>query len=223
MFLLFLISGISSNQVLINAESKTIVAKSEEAKVVLYAVKSDGMYRNFEMKINKGMRFFPFWLNVTNPTYAPEILYKDINRDGIKDLIIVLTRGYGTGARDSEVHVFHKIRTNIGEVDKENLVDNPTAIILKNVKTSLSKHQAIVRIGNRKTIINIDSLHIPQEHLFSDIALGNIKHYDVINDHLVASVSAQISPTTFIGMLEITYEFKDKMYQAKKIEFKRVK
>ncbi|MFD4818592.1 hypothetical protein [Peribacillus butanolivorans] len=40
------------------------------------------------------------------------------------------------------------------------------------------------------------------------------------DNHLVASVGGQITPAMFIGTIEISYEFKDKMYQAKKIEFK---
>jgi len=42
----------------------------------------------------------------------------------------------------------------------------------------------------------------------------------VVNHQLVASIPSQITPAMFLGTIEITYEFKDQMYQAKKIEYK---
>lgn len=108
----------------------------------------------------------------------------------------------------------------LDEVYEEVLVDNPIAIILKNVKTKLTQHEAVVSIGDKNTVIDIEKFQIPLDHLFNDVAFGSIVKFDVIDNNLVASVGGQITPAMFIGSIEITYEFKDKMYQAKKIEFK---
>lgn len=205
------------------AESKKVISKSKEANVILYANEIDrknGMYRDFEMKIDGGTRYFPYWINVTNPTYAPRILYNDLNEDEKKDLTIVLTKGYGTGVLDSEVHVLNKTQTSIGEIHKEILVDNPISVILKNVKTKLTQHEAVVSIGEKTTEIDIEKFQIPPDHLFNDVVFGSIVNFDVVDNHLVASVDGQITPAMFIGTIQITYEFKDKMYQAIKIEFK---
>ncbi|MFJ7725104.1 hypothetical protein ACIQXV_02970 [Neobacillus sp. NPDC097160] len=222
LFLLMIINIFFNGQSVAKASSnpKKVISKSEEANVILYATEVDGMYEGFEMKIGGGIKFFPFWINVTNPTYAPIILYNDLNHDGKKDLIFVLTKGYGTGVLDSEVHVLHKIQTNIGENYHEVLVDNPIAVILKNVKTKLTQHKVKVTIGGKTTVINIDKFQIPPEHMFNDVGFGSIIKYDVVDHQLVASIPAQITPAMFIGSVEITYEFKDKMYQAKKIDFK---
>ncbi|MFJ7681206.1 hypothetical protein [Peribacillus butanolivorans] len=75
-------------------------------------------------------------------------------------------------------------------------------------------------IGDKKTVINIEKFQIPPDHLFNDVAFGSIVKFDVVDNHLVASVGGQITPAMFIGTIEISYKFKDKMYQAKKIEFK---
>ncbi|AXN40743.1 hypothetical protein ACFWMS_28055 [Peribacillus butanolivorans] len=91
---------------------------------------------------------------------------------------------------------------------------------MKNVKTKLTQHEAVVSIGDKKTVINIEKFQIPPDHLFNDVAFGSIVKFDVVDNHLVASVGGQITPAMFIGTIEISYEFKDKMYQAKKIEFK---
>ena len=57
--------------------------------------------------------------------------YKDINSDGSKEIIIVLTTDYGTGILEQNVHVFHNNKTNTGEAFKEVLADNPITIIQK--------------------------------------------------------------------------------------------
>ncbi|MFF5395872.1 hypothetical protein ACFY5J_00565 [Peribacillus butanolivorans] len=227
LFLLVMVNSFYNGQGMttVFAESKKVISKSKEANVIIYANDIDrkyGMYRDFEMKIDGGTRYFPYWVNVTNPSYAPRILYNDLNQDKKKDLTIVLTKGYGTEALDSEVHVLNKTQTNIGEIYEEVLVDNPIAIILKNVKTKLTQHEAVVSIGDKKSVINIEKFQIPPDHLFNDVAFGSIVKFDVVDNHLVASVGGQITPAMFIGTIEVSYEFKDKMYQAKKIEFKTV-
>ncbi|MFE4896176.1 hypothetical protein [Peribacillus butanolivorans] len=225
LFLLVMVNSFYNGQSMttVFAEFKKVISKSKETNVILFANDKDrkyGMYRDFEMKIDGGTRYFPYWVNVTNPTYAPRILYNDLNQDKKKDLTIVLTKGYGTEALDSEVHVLNKTQTNIGEIYEEVLVDNPIAIILKNVKTKLTQHEAVVSIGDKKTVINIEKFQIPPDHLFNDVAFGSIVKFDVVDNHLVASVGGQITPAMFIGTIEISYKFQDKMYQAKKIEFK---
>ncbi|MBK5502527.1 MULTISPECIES: hypothetical protein [Peribacillus] len=50
--------------------------------------------------------------------------------------------------------------------------------------------------------------------MFNDVAFGSIVKFDVVDNHLVASVGGQITPAMFIGTIEISYEFQDKMYQA---------
>ncbi|MGG0283911.1 hypothetical protein ABEY41_02055 [Peribacillus butanolivorans] len=225
LFLLVMVNSFYNGQGMttVFSESKKVILKSKEANVILYANDIDrknGMYRDFEMKIDGGTRYFPYWVNETNPSYVPRILYNDLNQDKKKDLTIVLTKGYGTEALDRKVHVLNKTQTNKGEIYEEVLVDNPIAIILKNVKTKLTQLEAVVSSDDKKTVINIEKFQIPPDHLFIDVAFGSIVKFDVVDNHFVASVGGQITPAMFIGTIEISYEFKDKMYQAKKIEFK---
>lgn len=167
----------------------------------------------------------PYWINTTSPTWSPQIIYEDINKDGKNELIIILTKGTGTGILEREVHVFHIQNKRIGkvlvEVPVEVLVDDPIAIVLKNVKTELLPNKAIINIGKKKYVIDTKPLKIDTEHLFPDIYFGNLINFE-INDHqLIAKIGGQISPAGgSIGDIQITYMFKDKMYQAKSIEYK---
>jgi len=205
------------------AESKQLaIATLSEAKATLYATNREGYYEKFKLQMNGFTRYFPDWKNVDNPTYAPRLFFNDINHDGKKELVIVLTKDYGTGVLNTEVHVFQTIQTNIDERYEEVLVDNPISIILKNVKTRLTAHVAEIIIGDKKTTENIDRFQINPKKLFPDIAFGNIVKFSVIDNQLMASIPGQISPGTFIGSIVIIYEYKDKMYQAKEVEYGNV-
>lgn len=194
-------------------EGYEVVTKLPKENIVLYAKKmNDGLYRDFKLDFKGESYFRPFWINVTNPTYAPNLFYEDINKDGTKELIITLTKGYGSGVRDEEVYVYSY--TN-GLIDV--IVDNPLAIINKNVKTKLSPEKAEITMGDKVFIV--DTKSIESTHLFEDIGFGSVIDYEVINNNLMVRVSVQITPAMFVGDIVITYEYCDKMYQSKSIEF----
>ncbi len=199
-----------------NTEEK-VVGQLPEANLTLFATEKEGDLTNFKLKVEGETYFFPRWMNVSNPTYYPELYYSDINNDLKKEIIIVLTTGTGSGIVIQEVHVFH-IEKN-GDL-LEILVDNPMSIINKNVKTKLSRSEAIVSIGSEITKINVEELGIDPSHIFDNVALGSIFKFKVINNKLVAIVGAAIAPTGGgLGEIHITYTFKDNMYQAEQIKF----
>jgi len=195
-------------------EEYEIVSKLSNEKITLYAKKIGSLFRDFKLDFKGESYFRPYWMNVTNPAYAPQIYYEDINKDGEKELIIILTKGYGTGVLDEEVHVYR--HTN-GLIDV--LVDNPIAIIYKSVKTSLTTNSAEIRLTDKVYKIDISPLEIQPENLFNNIAFGGSIHYEVQDNQLIVRVSGQISPASFVGEIVIVYEYRDKMYQAKSIEF----
>jgi hypothetical protein len=193
-------------------EGYMVISKLDKENITLYAKKTGSMYRDFKIHFKGETYFRPFWMNVTNPTYAPQIFYEDINTDKKKELIIILNKGYGTGVLDEEVYVY---RYANGLIDE--LVDNPLAIIYKNVKTKLTTEKAEVIVGDKVSIV--DTKSIAPSYLFEDVGFGSVIDYEVMNNHLMARVSGQITPAMFIGDMIIVYEHRDKMYQAKKVEF----
>ena len=193
-------------------EGYEVVTKLPKENIVLYAKKMNGLYWDFKIDFKGETYFRPFWINVTNPTYAPKLFYQDINEDGKKELIVTLTKGYGSGALDKDVYVY---RYTNGLIDV--IVDNPLAIIYKNVKTKLTTEKAEIIFGDKVSIV--DTKSIESSHLFEDIGFGSNIDYEVINKNLMVRVSGQITPAMFVGDIIITYECRDKMYQAKAIEF----
>lgn len=200
------------------------IATSDKVNVTLYAKKMNGLYTDFKMDFEGSILSKPYWMNTTNPTWSPEIIYEDISQDGRKELVIILTKGNGTGVLEREVHVFHLQEQKLGqkqiEVPVEALIDDPIAIILKNVKNELSPNKASVCIGDKKYTIDIKPLGIQPGHLFDEIYFGNLINFEIKDNQLIAKIGGQISPVGgYIGDIQIIYLFKDKMYQAKSIEF----
>lgn len=204
----------------LNEPKEKMIGSIPEVKLTLYAQERDGELVNFRLDVNGGSKYFPYWRNVANETYAPQLFYQDINTDGKKDLIIVLTQGYGTGILEQNVHVLHQTQTNSGEVYQEIIVDDPRTILLRNVKTKLTNSEAIITIRNRKKTYNIEKIATGPEGLFADIVTDNLISYDVIGNQLTAKMGAQIGPGNFIGSFYITYDYKDRFYQMKEIEFR---
>jgi hypothetical protein len=194
------------------AEEYKVVSELPKENIALYAKQKNGLFQDFKIQFKGETYFRPFWMNVTNPTYSPKLFYIDINQDGKKEFIITLTKGYGSGVFDEEVYVYSY--TN-GLIDV--IVDNPLAIIYKNVETNLTTKKAEITVGDKISIVDTES--IEPSHLFEDISFGSIIDFEVINNNLMVRVSAQITPGMFIGDIVIVYEYRNRMYQAKTINF----
>lgn len=200
------------------------IAKSDKVGVTIYAKKLNGLYTDFKLDFQGSILSKPYWINTTSPTWSPEIIYEDISQDGKKELVIILTKGIGTGVLEREVHVFQTQQQKSDKTQSlipvEVTVDEPLAILLKNVKTELTPNKASVSIGDKKYTVDIKPLGIRPGHLFDEIYFGNLINFEIKNNQLVAKLGAQISPVGgYIGDIQITYIFKGKMYQIKSIEF----
>ncbi|GKU82934.1 hypothetical protein [Niallia sp. NCCP-28] len=205
-----------------------VVAKSNKKNITLYAKELDALYRDFKIEFKGGIISRPFWVNATSPTWSPKIIYEDINQYDEKELIIILTKGYGTGILEQEAHIFHiekkKIGKEIVDVPVEVLVDNPLAIVMKHVKTQLTPDKAKISIGGKHFTVAIKTLGIKPEHLFSNISFSNIIKFEISDNQFIAKIGGRISPIGgFIGEVVIVYEYRDNIYQAKSIEFQPYK
>lgn len=121
-------------------------------------------------------------MNITNPTWSPEIIYGDISKSGKKELVIILTKETGTGVLKREVYVVHLQEQKYDqmqiEVPVEVLVDNPIEILLQSIKSELSPNKTSVSVGNKKYIIDLKALGIQPGHLLDEIYLGNLINFE---------------------------------------------
>jgi hypothetical protein len=213
LFLLSIFLVILTNDAGAAEPKHKIVARSDS--ITLHAIERNGLFYDFKLNFQGTEYSKPFWMNVSNLTYAPEIHYEDINGDRKKELIIILTKGYGTGVLEQEVVVFHVNGQKLREV----LVDNPMAIVRKNIKSSLSKNTAKITIGQKSYQINVKKLKLLPDTIFPEINFGSIIKYEVRDHKLYAVLYPQLSPGAFAGSIVIEYGYRDRMYQAELIHF----
>ena len=105
--LLFTLICVIPNITFAALEDYEMVASCEKHQVFLYAQKRNGVYEDFQVVYKGGIVSKKDWVNVTNKTYAPKIIIEDISGDETPEIVIILTKGYGTGVLDQELHVFH--------------------------------------------------------------------------------------------------------------------
>ncbi len=205
-----------TNSVYIKNEPK-IISNLLEADAKMYPFQeTDGSYKGFILEI-KGERKYFDWENTVNPTYAPKMLYDDINNDGKNELIIILTIGTGTGVHIEKTHV----------IDLDNFMEyevvNPLDIISQNVETSIIHEDENVTIS---VIINgqvfnviLDENYISNDDWAEKVIFKNIIKYSIEDSKLKAIVSAQVSPTVFVGDIVITYKLEDNKYVMDELNY----
>jgi len=199
-----------------DAENNTViiskpnaVAGVPEAEAKLYPFQEvNGMYDGFILEV-KGKRQYFDWKNVSNPTFAPQLLFNDINQDGEKELIIILTTGTGTGVHHEAIHVINP--GTFAETD----VEDPADIVKQNVNTKMEVDGDNVDIqiitGDEKTMIRKEKGDAGL--WFDNVGFQNAYHYKVINNELLVSIGAQVSPGMFAGEIQAAYIFVDGKYK----------
>jgi hypothetical protein len=197
-----------------NVDEKRMIAEIPNSEIKLYYIKEDvefGMYRGFILQINGGKRFYS-WENVNNPSYAPQLTISDLDKDGRKELIIQLCKGYGTGIFEGEVHV---IRLDSFE---ETLVENPCIAIYKEKITlrEFPEHFEIILKDKRFEVYKKEILTPP----YSKVGIGwrCEKEYEVKDNILYAKVPVATRMSN-IGQLFVKYKYKDKIFQVESIDF----
>jgi hypothetical protein len=202
-----------SKEVFSNNEDETkLVSEIPEENIKLYAINKDnGMYTKFLLEIGNMQRYFN-WQNVSNPTFSPKLILSDLNKNGIKELAVILTNGTGTGVHTEEVHIIDT--TTFQDYD----VENPIHVIYKDVNTKISPKNAIISFDD-ETIV-LDERYLESDfQFFDDIVFENQVHYEIKDNNLYVTVGAQVSPTSYIGEIEMLYYFQGKMYVVDSIKF----
>lgn len=189
-----------------------LLAHLPEAEASLYATLHNGIYEGFELRIGQAVRPFPFWRSMGS--HVPQILHHDINQDGSKEIIVVLTTNTGTGLYMAEAHV-----VQADALLKEVYVDNPLSITWKNVMTKIDPQGVTVTINNKPIMFPKEKISATYENWFRQVYFGNQISFKVEDHQLKAFLSAQISPTDYIGEIQISYKYKDSLYQAAEIRY----
>lgn len=200
---------------IVNIDKPHFVSSNSDAKARLYPFQEiNGMYDGFILEVNGNRHYFN-WESITNPTFAPQILFNDINQDGKKELIIILTTGTGTGVHVEDIHVVDPV--SFVEIE----VETPAEIVRQHIDTKIvsegDKMAIHIKIGDKETTV-----YKVKEYAaawFDNVSFSNSFYYQVLDNQLVAKMAAQVSPAGFVGEIEAAHIFENGKYRAKTITY----
>ncbi len=203
-----------------------LIASIPEEKIYLYALNEEEdqlsraeMYQGLILSVNEKKHVFD-WETIAMIVDLPQLSYVDLNGDKKEELVIILSRGRGTGSVLNTIHV----------IDPENFVEyeieNPLDIIKDKVEIKiLSPKEAEIKINDKSTNVNLDN--IPYEfsggypNTISKIYYEDYIKYEITDtdNTLRATVGAEADFLKYIGNIIIDYSFKDGEFKANKILF----
>lgn len=197
----------------IYAEEKSFATPDKNIKLFAEKNDKDNVYDNFTLMINKKKYQFPEWINVVNRVFEPKVVFEDITGDNKKEIIVILTEGYGSGFMETKAHVFQEQKNG---VYKELFFEDPFLIAKENVVSHLTTEEVLLDIKGKKYNVNIKRLNIKQDQIFSEASFESRVEYDVSEGKLKAILGVQITPASFIGDLVIEYKY-EKEYGLKPV------
>lgn len=191
-------------------DQESVIAK-KAGVLEITGTKQDGMYVNLKLKHNDIVRS-PGWMNMANPSYAPQIVQADLNKDGEQETVIVLNEGYGTGVYLTKAHVMdsHLIETPL---------EDPLIAVGRQVHMSFTKDGARLDLNGKTVTVPFSRIVSEPSYRFEAPGVGAIIRYSIQGDQLKATLPVQVSLGEFIGDLELEYGYDNGIYQVKRMTF----
>jgi hypothetical protein len=191
--------------------------------IFLIADKADGMAtKNFTVQVGDGVDSvggeliynFPNWYN---SKFAPKLFYEDINSDGLKDIIVALISGAGSGVSTKEIHVLNQVHDPYRRY-KEVPVESINDAVKRFVKMEQNSNEITLQIGKKKYLV--DYLKFGYYTPVDTPGVGSIEDYKPKNGVLYGYTTVFVSiPEASIGSLKVKYHWDGKMYKAESVTF----
>jgi hypothetical protein len=111
--------------------NQTLVVGNEKEGVFLYATpnEAEGIFTDFTVKIGGELAETYGWEVEMREERLPELHVVDLNNDGEKEVVVILTIGTGTWVVQKEAHIIQKVEIQNGHAYEEMDIDNPVHTI----------------------------------------------------------------------------------------------
>ncbi len=186
-------------------QGNTLILKEDPEiglKITGTLIQKEGLIRSIHVQYGDMEHTFHDWKNVSNETYYPDVALLPAKNNKEDIVAIILTTGYGTSIRESEL----KLLT-------ENFRQVMSADPVLAVKSRLS-YNATAEAGKRIFSFTLDGVTRTVQYMEEDAgfwldqpALGNMVRYYVEGGILYASVPIQVSPGEFPVAVRLRYEY----------------
>lgn len=197
---------------------QTLVVANEKEKVYLYATPNPKaeMYTDFRVKIGKEVVETFGWEVAMSETRTPELHVVDLNNDGIKEVVVIITLGTGTWVVQKEAHILQQVETVIGRKAYEEMdIDNPVHTIERDFEiTSTNKTIQVKGRGHKWSAANV----CRETYYHHRFPLYQSVNWKVEGNNLVADVGLTITANCVPAGFLLKYKQKGQIYVAKYIQ-----
>jgi hypothetical protein len=226
-----------NNEKIVNLENfdKTnvpLIAALKNDNIYLYGLKPNGV-----VLYNNGLSTYFDWCYLTPRRVLPQMLFKDFDNDGIKELAVLLYIGSGTGVSIMDLHMVEKIVSSDGnEITFKDIFfgeDSVTSQVSKAIKTKFADEKSsnflyLTIAGKTKKIdITSDISFVKSKKWFKAIyGSGCIIKYEFVNGEIIATIglgiisNEQASPT-YIGNLKAKVKYKKAKFSLTDFTFEK--
>lgn len=203
-------------------QSRPLAVAPEDPSVNLYAVNpSQGLFRSAVLESGQQHRTFG-WSGSADISTAPQLYYKDVNGDGVREAVVIITRASGTGVELQELHIVD------AQTMEEYAVESAADAVSRRV-------QSLVELRDRSQQVHIavtidgattHTMDAKASAFYDDPAqftkqldFSSVVMYDAEQTSVRATVSGSVSPSEFVGDLKLKYVYEHGRFQVGPIEF----
>ncbi|MDP4096131.1 copper amine oxidase [Paenibacillus sp. P96] len=198
-----------------------IATAPEDASVQLYSGPLEG--GRFQKAILQvAGRFQAYdWTGSAADASPPQLYVQDVNQDGVHEAVVILTAMSGTGTEIQNIHV-----VNLESLE-EYSVEDAGAFVQKQVSSKVSaedgQHPVEIEVtfrGQRKLLeMSPADFYDNPSNFNAALDFTSYIVYDTSLNELRAIVSGSVSPSEFVGDLELTYKFEDGRFLIDQVTF----
>jgi len=153
------------------------------------------------------------WQNVSDPEYYPQLIVEDLNNDQQDEIYLFLTKGYGTGVIDTQIHI---LRRDFSEITAPNPFVDLKDKLHSTVHENDSEQHYTLRLQNKT--YKYTYKHDEAAMWFEEVVVGKTTTYRIENGQLIVSLSLQVAPTITIGTLDVSYKLQDKQFKLVQVK-----
>lgn len=195
-------SSIPTAEQQLPSRTPTVLARAGDVEILAFQPPEDGVYKGITVRTPSRDQTFA-WSTSSNETYAPAVSLTDLTGDNKNELTIILTKGYGTGVLEQEIHVLNP--EDVTEIPLE----NPLEAVREQVSASMTPSDdsmiLTLQIDNKGDVVKLYDASYAAVWLDRP-GYGSILKYEVRDNRLWAYVSVSVSPAELAGMLAAEYD-----------------
>ncbi|UUZ90990.1 hypothetical protein LJK87_35175 [Paenibacillus sp. P25] len=120
-------------------EKRTELAKADGITIWASQPAEGDLFKEITVQTKERSQTFS-WSTSSNPTYYPAVKLGNFYTGNTQEIAVILTKGYGTGVLQQELHVLNL--ADLSEIP----VENPEDAVAKKVKSKITKAAKTVRV-----------------------------------------------------------------------------